>query len=139
MQDKRKREITAIKQELEFLNKRMENTVGKKVEGESKPYFQLPSRKSTVNPSSVAFLQQEQPKIAVHAPNNDPVAETSGSKSFFSNYAKGPETNNTGNSSNGVGQFNIETKPQQPPVMLANNPVKTEGGMFKKKNPYLSD
>lgn len=117
----------------------MENTVGKKVEGESKPYFQLPSRKSTVNPSSVAFLQQEQPKIAVHAPNNDPVAETSGSKSFFSNYAKGPETNNTGNSSNGVGQFNIETKPQQPPVMLANNPVKTEGGMFKKKNPYLSD
>lgn len=138
MQDKRKREITAIKQELEFLNKRMENTVGKKTEGETKPYFQLPTRKSTVNPSSVAFLQQEQPKISTHVPNTDPATDTSSNKSFFQNYAKGVESSTNGSSSNGVGQFTLETKPQQSPITLA-NPVKTEGGMFKKKNPYLSE
>lgn len=115
----------------------MENTVGKKVEGETKPYFQLPTRKSTVNPSSVVFLQQEQPKISIHAQSTDPNADTSSSnKAFFQNYAKGVESS-TGSSSNGLGQFNHETKPQQPPPIVLNNPIKTEGGMFKKKNPYL--
>ena len=66
-QDKRKREINAIKQELEVLNKRMENTVTKK-EGESKPYFQLASRKTSI--------QSEAPKITIQPPSSFPQTTT---------------------------------------------------------------
>jgi hypothetical protein len=58
----------------------MENTVVKK-DGESKPYFQLPTRKtSTANNAPV-----EAPKTTTTETTQDPT----GSKSFFQNYAKG--------------------------------------------------
>ena len=56
MEERRKKEIETIKDELNKLNKRMENVTLKKGEGgtgEQKPYFQLASRKNNAsnNPS----------------------------------------------------------------------------------------
>lgn len=155
-EEKRKKEIMSIKQELDLLNKKMENTVFKKTEGEAadgKVYFQLPTRKSALNPPQV-----------------------DANKNFFSTYAGGPEAKQ-----GAVGSTQVDNKgffqgyahqhqhpssevkstpsiPVAKPAPIQTQPVHSpstgltstanqylspkgegEGGMFKKKNPYLLD
>lgn len=139
-EERRKREISSIKQELELLNKRMENTVIKKNEGEAKPYFQLPSRKSAMqnNPSPVQNpTETNKPTFQLVSNNNTEVSSNDGgSKAFFQNYSKG-STDAT------ISKPQVTQLPQPDPksvqMPMANNPIKTDGGgMFKKKNPYAN-
>lgn len=118
----------------------MENTIIKKNEGEAKPYFQLPSRKSTVqnNPSLVHnSIENNKPTFQLSSNNNAELSSNdNGGKAFFQSYSKSP-VDNTLNKSPAIQQLQPEQKPAQMPV--ANNPIKTDGGgMFKKKNPYVS-
>lgn len=139
-EERRKREINSIKQELELLNKRMENTVIKKNDGEAKPYFQLPSRKSAMqnNPPPVQNpTEVNKPTFQLSSSNNTEVSSNDGgSKAFFQSYSK-PSTDNTINKPPVAQQPQLDPKPAQIPI--ANNPIKSEGGgMFKKKNPYAN-
>ena len=103
-----------------MLNKRMETTVTKK-EGESKPYFQLSSRKTNNQVVSPSQPQPEAPKIVIQPP---PKEVTS-----FSPYV--PNANILTKQAVTSEVIN-EVKPIQP-VQLP----KGETGMFKKKNPYI--
>lgn len=88
-EERRKREINAIKQEVEFLNKRMENTMGRKGDGESKPYFQLPSRKNVQNSQPTTNLQEpSKPTFQLNANTvtEPPASDPNGHKAFFNNY-----------------------------------------------------
>lgn len=140
-EERRKREINTIKQDLELLNKRMENTVVRKGDGEAKPYFQLPSRKSAIqnNPPPVNN-QSEATKNTFqlnsnHAENTS-TSEFSANKAFFQNYKNSSEPVSTYKPP-GIQPTQNDPKPIQTPLT---NPIKTEaGGMFKKKNPYANE
>lgn len=64
----------------------MENTVTKKGEGEAKPYFQLPTRKTSVLTNVPPMVNLTEPNKA-NFTNETPSIDAN--KNFFANYAKG--------------------------------------------------
>lgn len=67
----------------------MENTVTKKGEGEAKPYFQLPTRKTSVLtnvPPMMNHIEPNKPNFTNESQPND------ANKNFFGSYAKGDHT-----------------------------------------------
>lgn len=118
----------------------MENTGIKKNDGETKPYFQLPSRKTAVhnNPLVQNSVENSKPTFQLNSNNNEaPSTNEPANKSFFQSYSKAPIDNAITKPL--VVPQNLQTDSKSFQMPIASNPVKNEGGgMFKKKNPYAS-
>lgn len=160
-EDKRKREIGSIKEELNKLNRRMEHFNFKKPgdeannqskageDGQSKPYFQLPSRKAPTTQSP----QEKSGDAHLNAFKNFASGSSGSSSSSTAPSYSTPSTPNYTNPSSGYTNYSgvpgkgnegvaqLQVRPEaQMQHSLSDNEIRTQapkreepGNMFKKK------